>query len=856
MKLDVNISYFEQLLDVTFVETTRGKYRAKEHSSYAISTAKDGTLLFCSYNGDYGDKHLNAYGLTKRIFPNLNSAAIRAKLGQKIEHSDSEPAPQPLKKQTTDVTEQKAEQKIIVFQADDKALSVFRTFHYFQKKIRIKSLQDLKNYPIKTIQQYGKIHDRRLKTPFFAYCEGDNIKVKDPQKTIFKSKVVLKTPIQDYVFGLEHLRKIPNEVAKKIYVVITEGEDDAFAINYHCQQVKALTFGGVTNALNPFIIKELNDKFAGVLIGFDNDAAGIKNAPLQAAKHQLPYFICPTNIFKQKHLKDFCDLLSASKFNSNLFEHNIVGEIYKAVLEQQQTLQHQVKEVITNNNLTLSICTRQDAFQIIQQDSNALVLCENNYISTAQKLIDNRDTPIYDYKDLCKIKDMRFHIYCLGSQLLQRNAFAHVAQKLLDLAPHYKITLFADTDTNLPFATSKQVILDLPTNYKVLAVENHKATFLTLAKNMPYAKILECGKSLMSSIDKQRIVLKSDLGFVDKNCTLLVYVNEDLHILPNEYQGYKEVIFICNKMRYPSVTTIEQFIYTQQLLTETIIKRLADNPKYYLERDIMAEFSHALIKPIFDNIQQKWVVPVATLNALAYQKQCDIYAKDFSILVKNTHATLLDFEELMTQINTEKQTIQQQIEENNLVIKENVKALKDERKAIFQAFANELAPYADTLENVLQYAKFTAVTITDVEGNEKTIVEERRLKAAEKLFITRLKAICKFVNIDIGFDLVKKCYHNFKVALQRARVDKALQRRAGESEYNDNLKDFVNKFTEGWHQKDDLIAEFEEADVGHRGGDAWKQVRKGFFIASKTMRINGVVTRVYRLILLSDFQSD
>ncbi len=854
MKLNINISYFEQLLDVTFVETTRGKYRAKEHSSYAISTAKDGTLLFCSYNGDYGDKHLNAYGLTKRIFPHLTPKEIWEKIGQRIEQkleqvSNIELAQTTIEKQTTDIPTPKP----IFFQEDDKALSVFRTFHYFQKKIGIKSLQDLKAYPIKTIKQYGKIHDARLKTPLFAYCEGDNIKVKDPQKKIFKSKVVLKTPIQNYVFGFDVLQKIPNDVAKKIYVVITEGEDDAFAINYHCQQVKAITFGGVTNALNSFIIEQLRHKFAGVLIGFDNDAAGIKNAPIQAQKHQLPYFICPTLIDKnQQAAKDFCDLLKVNKFNSIYFENIILGEIAKTRLAQQNTLKENDINSAIFKNFPLYICSREEALQLVKYDNHAVVFCETNYQDTARKIVDSKDIQIFDYQELYKLREMPYHIYFLGSQLLQRNAFQNVWQKLLELSAYHKVTLFADTDTNLPVVSEKFNRLNFQTEYKLLIDKNHDAAFLTLAQVMPDAKCLECGKSLMSLIDTSRIVWKADLGFADKKDTLLVYVNEDLHILPNEYQGYKEVIFVCNEQRYPSVITIKQIVDEQRLIAESIIRRLESNPQYYVERDIMAGFSHALIKPIFDKVQKRWIVSASALNALAYQKQCNMYAKDFLTLANDTDAIIISFDEFIAPFMPESQTVQAQIEVNAHTIKANALTFREEKKRDFKALALELKPHATTLTDALGYAHQTTVKLIDENGNQQDISEKRVLKTGEKLFVNRLKTMCQHVAISIGFDLVANHFHNFNVALQRARVQQVLERPPGTCAYADRLNVFAHQFTTSWHQKEDIAATFITSDIGHADGDAWKQVKKAFFMRSKTMRINGKVTRVYQLVLLSD----
>ena len=844
----VKIDYFEQLLGVNFVKKSENKYRAKEHSSYSLMENKDGSLRFKSFNGDYGDKALNAFQLTQHIYPNLTAREISERLGRTTT-TDSTPLTKESEKNNHPTNTQAP--KPISFQEDDNAASVFRTVAYFKQKIGINSLKELKDNHIKTIKQYGKISDKRINKPLFAYCEGDNIKIKDPQKAIFDSKVVLRTPIKDYVFGLDALLSIPDEIAKTIFVVITEGEDDVLAVNYHCTHIKAITFGGVTNALNPTIIEQLKAKFAGVFIGFDNDEAGSKNAPIQAQKHHLPYFVCPT---EQSHLKDFCDLLKATKFNSLQFEHLLLGVITKILLAQRQALQTQVTQPTTFKNFPLYTCKRIEGFELLKNDNHALVVCEKEYHTFAKLYVDNQNIPIIDYKELSTIpqRDIPFHIYCFGSQLLQRPTFKNVVQRLLDLAPQHKITLFADTDAQLFFSSEKQNLLHQHTNFTIVKVskERHNALFLTIAQLLPNAKYLECGKSLIKGIDENRKVLKADLGFADRNNTLLVYVNEDLHILPNEYQGYKEVIFVCNEEKKCRNMSVEQFVYNEQLITESIIRRLENSPKYELECDVMRYFTDALIKPIFDKQAQKWLIPPIALHTLAHEYLCETYANDYTALARNTHANVVDVADFIAQITAQTPLkpidFQAQVQANAQAIKNNIEALKADKKNEFQEFAQELEPYT-TLDDVIAYAAQKTILVPDKDATQTTVIEKRILKPGEKLFLKRLKELSKYVSYLTAFELVRNNYYHYEKVKNIARVEKILQRPDGESKYADRMKAFAKNGSIGWHTKEALAAAFDAADVGDKDKDKWKQVRKSFFISTITKRINGIVTRVYQL---------
>jgi hypothetical protein len=846
---NATIGYFELLLGVNFTKKNENQYRAKEHSSYLLFKGNDDALHFISFNGDFGDTPLNAFQLTKKIYPNLTNREIYERLGS-TSTLDSAPIIKESEKKDKDTKTPKP--KFITFQEDDNAASVFRTFNYFKHKIGIQSLKALKDYHIKTIKQYGKVSDKRNHKPLFAYCEGNNIKIKDPQKAVFDSKIVLRTPIKDYVFGLEALLKIPDAEAKTILIAITEGEDDVLAVNYHCKNIKAITFGGVTNALNPAIIEQLKAKFAGVFVAFDNDAAGIKNAPIQAQKHNLPYFICPT---KQSNSKDFCDLLKDTKFNSTEFESLLLNAINKVLLAETEVLSPILAQ--TNTNFSYYICKRTDALQTIKNDNHALVVCEKEFQQFAKKYIDNNNIPIIDYKALSTInqRDVPYNIYCFGSQLLQRPSFENVAQRLLDLAPQHKIILLADTNADLFFASEKHDLLQHTTKHTIVKVhkQQQKGIFLTLAQLLPNVKCLECGKSLMQSIDEKRIILKADLGFCDKDNTLLIYVNENLHILPNEYQGFKEVIFVCNQDATPQNMSVNDYINNELLITQSIIRRLENNTKYELEKNVMTYFSNALIKPIFDKQTKKWIVPPAAAHKVAYEYQRQNYAFDYTALARATNAKVFDLDDFIAQIPTQEQAttidFKEQVDFNEQTIKLNIEILKADKRTDFDSFAKEIEPYI-TIDDVIAYATQKVIVFVNEEGVEQTMIEKRVLKPGEKLFLKRLKELCKYVPYQTAFEMVRDNYYHFEKVKNIARVQKVLERPDGESKYADRMKRFAKKGSTGWHTKEALAAAFDLADVGDKEKDKWKQVRNSFFILSKTKRINGVVTRVYQLELL------
>jgi hypothetical protein len=336
-QFDVNT--FENLLNETFHQ--KGiTFRSKSHGSYSLKVHTDGIMYLKTFNGDFSDTPLNAYLLAKILNPKKSYSEICSILN----------APIRTERRVMDTVKTSVQtvEKELIF-SDNTTLSDVTTLRYYQNKCNIFDFETLNKHGVKTVVSYGKIQASRIQTPFYAYSEvnflGESLKIKDAKKAIFSNKVVLKSNIKKYCFGLSYLEQINDNDAKDTYVLICEGEDDAICINENSKSIKALTFGGVTNHFHGEVIAYLKKRFKGVFVCFDNDKAGILNAPLHGQKHDLLTFIVNNPYDKSEKFKDICDLWQSIRTR--------IKDSSKRKLEFECLIESQIFETISTYNIEL-----------------------------------------------------------------------------------------------------------------------------------------------------------------------------------------------------------------------------------------------------------------------------------------------------------------------------------------------------------------------------------------------------------------------------------------------------------------------------------------------------------------------
>jgi hypothetical protein len=848
--INTTISYFEQLLGVNFTKKSENKYRAKEHSSYLLFKGKDDALRFQSFNGDYGDQPLNAYQLTKQIFPNLTGREIWEKIGQPLpprreETPRATPPPTP-----------KAE-KIAIFHANANNEATLRTFQYFEQKIAMRSMDDLQRFDIKTIKEYGKVKSEWLACPLFAYCESGNIKIKDPQKRVFSSKVMLKTPIKEYVYGYKELLAIDNQTAKNIHAVIAEGEDDVLAVNYHGKMIRAITFGGVSNQFKASIIQELKAKFASVSVAFDNDSAGQKGAMLQAQKFDLPYFVCPTLPKKEGNSKDFCDLLKDINFDATRFELLIQNEIVKAI---------NTKKILARplhndySNFDLFIASRRDMVHQIQCDTQAVVVCEEAYRAKLRELLDDPTIPIYTYQDLSKIgtRYTNRNIYIFGSQYFLKKYSSNTARTLKKIGTHdmmpNHIILTADVDIDLPFAGRKYNVLNdylTKTIFNIVVAEHpylHAAFVKTVQKLQEKdngVQYLECNESVMRQLGKKGRLNKAALPFADRNKTLVVLMNRDLNLLPVHFQGFKEVIFVCSDKVTDMLTPL-QWQMKQINTAEEVLTLHQNNLMQGKENKLASRLSKLKIGAI-PNLQTGRFELCNIENTLQkHLYQCNVYANNYHELARDLS------EKYTVNIQFFNPTSTEDLATIQADIKQEIQQLKQEKKDEFKAFFDNTEAFK-SLADALAATTLKKVNIVTETGEQKTITTQRELNRGEKEAVKRLKEISQYVDFDLARPLVANSYANYQNMLSRSIAAALMQTPDGESNYADRLKTFGKAYSNnGWHTKAELVRAWREQQLAVDSSDkeVWKQLKKSFFTTSINKRVNGKCTRVYQIILL------
>ncbi|MGB1305663.1 DEAD/DEAH box helicase [Pseudoalteromonas marina] len=182
------------------------------------------------------------------------------------------------------------------------------TLRYWRKKLPIKFFDNLPTnkqiklleihgvYPCKWIQKQGQnewfCSVRKLG---ILHISGDNVKLKRPYAKPYTDKNgKKKDPIKwitlvrgnDYTFGLDNL---PKEKVKLI--LITSGESDTLAYNiaHNDMGYYAISFGTENPNLSSETIKYLRSRCEALVICYDGDEAGLKNAKKLSRKHNLPY---------------------------------------------------------------------------------------------------------------------------------------------------------------------------------------------------------------------------------------------------------------------------------------------------------------------------------------------------------------------------------------------------------------------------------------------------------------------------------------------------------------------------------------------------------------------------------------
>lgn len=847
---NATIGYFELLLGVNFAKKNENQYRAKEHSSYLLFKGKDDALRFQSFNGDYGDKPLNAYQLTQHIFPNLTKREIYERLGQHLPPRREEtPRANPT---TTPKTE-----KIPIFHHNANNEATLRTFQYFEQKIAMQSINDLQRFDIQTIKEYGKVKSERLASPLFAYCENGNIKIKDPQKRIFSSKVVLKTPIKEYVYGYKQLLAIDDQTAKNIHVLIVEGEDDVLAINYHGKLIRAITFGGVSNPLKASIIEALKAKFASVSVAFDNDSAGQKGAMLQAQKFDLPYFVCPTLPKNEGNAKDFCDLLRGVNFDAIRFELLLQNELFNAI-NTKKTLERPLQNGYSN--FELFIASRKDIVYQMQRDTQAIGVCEEAYRATLRELLDNPTIPIFTYQDLSKIgtRYTNRNIYVFGSQYFLKKYSSNAARTLKkigthDITPNH-IILTAEVDIDLPFAGRKYNVLNHHHSKTIcnIVVAEHQYLHAAFVKTVQTRRekddnvqYLECNESVMRQLGKKGRLNKAALPFADRNKTLVVLMNRDLNLLPVHFEGFKEVVFVCSNKITPMLTP-QQWQIQQIRTAEEVLTLHQNNLKQGYENRLASRLSKLKIGAI-PNLQTGRFELCEIENTLQkHLYQCNVYANNYEQLARDLS------KKYTVDIQLFNLTTTQDLATLQADIKQEIQQLKQERKDEFKAFFDNTEAFK-SLGEALAATTLQKVNIVTETGEQKTITTQRELNRGEKEAVKRLREISQYVDFDLARPLVENSYANYQNMLSRSIAAALMRKPDGESEYADRLKAIGKAYSNnGWHTKADLVQAWRAQHLAVDDSDAeiWKQLKKSFFTRSINKRVNGKCTRVYEIILL------
>lgn len=173
----------------------------------------------------------------------------------------------------------------------------------------------LKKLGVKLVKNYKKPNSDRLPFDFsrnnrnyaIAYTTKENGLV--CKTFIRKKKGYISQKEEGYCFGLDSL---PKQGVKKI--IFCEGENDKIAIDAACNRwgVYALTCGGVTSSIPTDTINYLKETYkVDIYILFDNDKAGIENAPKLATQHQL---INCTGFYEEVNCsehEDICDIHQA-----------------------------------------------------------------------------------------------------------------------------------------------------------------------------------------------------------------------------------------------------------------------------------------------------------------------------------------------------------------------------------------------------------------------------------------------------------------------------------------------------------------------------------------------------------------
>jgi len=164
------------------------------------------------------------------------------------------------------------------------------------------TIDQLKLFNVKPIDSFtatsreGKQYSQKSipGNPLFGYIHQDWIKIYRPSEKKYRFQCLGNKPV-NFVFGMEQLPE------KGEIVFITGGEKDVITLHVH--GFNAVSLNSETARIPNELVTELKSRFTDVLLLYDNDETGSKQAEKLSAEHRLTRIKLPP----MEHGKDISD---------------------------------------------------------------------------------------------------------------------------------------------------------------------------------------------------------------------------------------------------------------------------------------------------------------------------------------------------------------------------------------------------------------------------------------------------------------------------------------------------------------------------------------------------------------------
>jgi hypothetical protein len=477
------------------------------------------------------------------------------------------------------------------------------------------------------------------------------------------------------------------------------------------------------------------------------------------------------------------------------------------------------------SNLDLFVVERSKALDYIANlKGKKVIICEESYIDTAKKAVNN--AIVLTYKDASKLNiDEDVNVYVFGSQNFARKFWRNSANEIEKLAKRANVILFADTPIYLNIANHINVIEQPSLNAQVIVADNPSATFVesVLACCPEDVLFLETHESVNKQLADFQQVKRSELYAADHDKPLFVLYDSAVGLLPKAFSQFKNVVFIANNETKPCLD-MSTFCDTLATRTRAALDML-DNDLYKGETEKM--FFEAVKSGTLPIRRKKngWERCPNTEGSLEYEHQVKCLVSDAGALKRHIEG--------FAKIHVKAAETSTATAEIIADIKQSKIDIAAEKKTEFFEFLQDVEDKGiESLNDLKVYV-----------ANRET------MSRGAKIAYNRLKTLSKVnPNFVTCFDAVKDSYVGWTKTKGRFCAAKIIKT---DTKTGTVLQIFRDT-TEGNNYTKTELLDIARAILPINGNDAeaWKQIKRMCHLPNKQVMKEGNRGRLYEVIFL------